>query len=192
MKKRLQTRAVSGVGWAAMALLHGVNGIGMVWAQAPANAVPVVIQDGHAASALVLDKLLLSPAQRSALEAARKVAVTRTSESEPRALPGTTATSTLPEALVVSGTVTRAGNRSTVWVNNQPLYGSGIENPVRALAKRMDAQQPGSKDLLLKAKPGQTVDTASRITIDALPRGAIRIIPAKGSAIDRTATPEEP
>jgi hypothetical protein len=85
----------------------------------------------------------------------------------------------------------RTGNRSTVWVNNRPLYGSGIENPVRALATRLDAQQPGSKDLVLKAKPGQTIDMASRITIDALPRGAIRIITPNGRASASTATPEE-
>ena len=194
MKRLLQTQTASLACWAVLTALQSVNSTGMAWAQGPVNTVPVVIQKESAASAPALGRLILSPLQRSALESARKIAVTRTSdtESETRALPGTKAMSTLPETLVISGTVIRAGNRSTVWVNNQPLYGSGIENPIRALATRLDAQRPGSKDLLLKAKPGQTVDPASGVTIDALPRGAIRIIAPKGSANASTATPEEP
>ncbi|WP_372824744.1 hypothetical protein [Polaromonas sp.] len=80
---------------------------------------------------------------------------------------------------MVSGVVIRSGNRSTVWINDQPLYGQAPVNPLRTLAGQTGVLQPGSKDMQLKARPGQVIDVPSGQSVDLLPPGAIRIIPPK-------------
>ena len=194
MTKLFYSRTARGVSWAVLPLLQCMSSI--AWAQIAATATVAATPPERHVKVPALDKLLLSPAQRIALEAARKIAGAGIPGSELRAQPGATtlsnSTRALPDALVISGTVIRAGNRSTVWVNDQPLYGSGIENPVRTLANRVDDQRPGSRDLVLKAKPGQTIDIASGSTVDALPRGAIRIIPPKTGTGAGNTTAEQP
>lgn len=127
-----------------------------------------------------LGALILSPAQRRNLESVRNAA--GNADGGVRVLPkdveGDTATG-LPDTLVVSGVVVRSGNRSTVWVNDQPLYGRAAANPLRTLAGQAGVLQSGGQDMQLKARPGQVIDVPSGQAVDLLPPGAIRVIPPK-------------
>lgn len=127
-----------------------------------------------------LGALILSPAQRRDLESARNAAGNADVGVQvlPKDSSGDTATG-LPDALVVSGVVVRSGNRSTVWVNDQPLYGRAAATPLRSLAGQAGVLQPGGQDMQLKARPGQVIDVPSGQAVDLLPPGAIRIIPPK-------------
>lgn len=132
-----------------------------------------------------LGTLILTPAQRRSLEALRN-AVANT-DSSPVPLPSAQTLSTvssLPDTLVVSGVVIRSGNRSTVWVNGEALYGRIAADPLRTLARQAGVLQPGTRDMQLKAKPGQVIDVPSGQAVDLLPPGAVRIIPPKAGAAD--------
>lgn len=123
--------------------------------------------------------LILSPAERRRLEVVRDAA--GKPDTGPQAVPADRlpdSASGLPDTLVVSGFVLRSGNRSTVWVNNQPLYGQAAATPLSALAGRAGVLQP-TKNIQLKARPGQVIDVPSGQVVDLLPPGAIRIIPPK-------------
>jgi len=149
--------------------------VAMAQVPGPSLAVP-----GAAAPNADLGPLILSPAQRRSLEAARKLEVSP--EGGPQVVPGNKSQETatgLPDTLVVSGFVTRSGNRSTVWINDQPLYGQASTTPLRTLAGQAGALQPGGADLRIKARPGQIIDVPSGQAVDLLPPGAIRIIPPK-------------
>ncbi|MES2385213.1 MAG: hypothetical protein V4593_11745 [Pseudomonadota bacterium] len=87
----------------------------------------------------------------------------------------------LPDTLVVSGSVVRSGNRSTVWVNDQPLYGRAETNPLRTLAGQAGVLQPGGS-MQARARPGQVIDVPSGQVVDLLPPGSIRIIPPKAGS----------
>lgn len=134
---------------------------------------------GPASNPVSLDALILSPAQRRSLETMRnhtgkaEEGVQVISGSSGEAQPG------LPDTLVVTGMVTRAGNRSTVWVNDEPLYGQASPTPLRKLAGQAGVLVPGGKDLQIKAKPGQVIDVPSGQALDMLPPGSIRINPPK-------------
>lgn len=166
-------------------------GTGAALAQA---AGPLRATELPAAAAPSLGTLLLSPGQRKNLEATRSAGGS-TDQAAPAALlalpsdrlreaaPG------LPDTLIISGVVIRSGQRSTVWVNDQPLYGRGVEEPLRALAGKTGMLEPGSKELLLKARPGQVIDLPSGQSLDLLPPGAIRIIPPQAGA--SATTPKE-
>ena len=127
-----------------------------------------------------LGVLILSPAQRRDLESARNAAGNADGGVQvlSKDASGDTAMG-LPDTLVVSGVVVRSGNRSTVWVNDQPLYGRAAANPLRSLAGQAGVLQPGGQDMQLKARPGQGIDVPSGQGIGLLPPGAIRIIPPK-------------
>jgi len=145
----------------------------------PSLAVP-----GSGAPNADLGPLILSPAERRNLEAARKRE--GNSDSSPQVLAGDKnpdAATGLPATLVVSGFVTRSGNRSTVWINDQPLYGQASVTPLRTLAGQVGALQPGGADMRIKARPGQIIDVPSGQAVDLLPPGAIRIIPPKTGQI---------
>lgn len=132
-----------------------------------------------------LGTLILTPAQRRSLEALRN-AVANT-DSSPAPLPSAQtldAVSSLPDTLVISGVVMRSGNRSTVWVNGEALYGRIGADPLRALARQAGVLQSGTPDLQLKARPGQVIDVPSGQAVDLLPPGAVRIIPPKAGAAD--------
>ena len=101
----------------------------------------------------VLGTLILSPSQRRALETLRPAPISASAAVNPSPAPdqGLEATD-LPSAETINGVVIRSGQHSTVWVNGQPQYGRATADPLRALT-------------------GQTRD--------ALPPGAIRVIPPK-------------
>lgn len=134
---------------------------------------------GPASGPVSLTALILSPAQRRALEAMRNHS--GKAEEGVRVLSGTSgeASSGLPDTLVVTGMVMRSGNRSTVWVNDEPLYGQASPTPLRKLAGQAGVLVPGGKDLQIKAKPGQVIDVPSGQALDMLPPGSIRINPPK-------------
>ncbi|MDI1274575.1 hypothetical protein [Polaromonas sp.] len=152
--------------------------IAMAQTAGPALTVP-----GVAPLSRELGALILSPAQRRNLESARNAVgnpdggvQVLPKETSGEAAPG------LPDALVVSGVVVRSGNRSTVWVNDQPLYGRAAVNPLRSLAGQAGVLQLAGQDMQLKARPGQVIDVPSGQAVDLLPPGAIRIIPPKAGA----------
>lgn len=145
-------------------------------------AGPLLAVPGNSAVTTELGALILSPAQRRSLES------TRNAEGNPDATVQSQATNSsreaspgLPDALVVSGVVVRSGNRSTVWINDQPLYGQAAGSPLRTLAGQVGVLQPRMRDMQLKARPGQVIDVPSGQSVDLLPPGAIRIVPPKAS-----------
>lgn len=140
------------------------------------SAMPLL---GPASGSASISSLILSPAQRRALETMRSRSE-KTEEGVP-VLSGTSgeASSGLPDTLVVTGMVVRSGNRSTVWVNDEPLYGQASSTPLRTLAGQAGVLVSGSKDLQIKAKPGLVIDVPSRQAVDMLPPGSIRINPPK-------------
>ena len=127
-----------------------------------------------------LGGLILSPAQRRNLEVVRNTASSADGAAQvvPVNAPLDTA-SGLPDTLVVSGVVVRSGNRSTVWINDQPVYGQDAVTPLRTLAGQAGVLQQGAKDMRVKARAGQVIDVPGGQTVDLLPPGAIRIIPPK-------------
>lgn len=144
------------------------------------TAGPALTVPGVAAVSRELGALILSPAQRRDLESARNAAGNADGGVQvlPKDASGDPATG-LPDTLVVSGVVVRSGNRSTVWVNDQALYGRAAATPLRSLAGQAGVLQPGGHDMQLKARPGQVIDVPSGQAVDLLPPGAIRIIPPK-------------
>lgn len=144
------------------------------------TAGPTMTVPGVAPLSRELGTLILSPAQRRNLESARNAAGNADGGVQvlPKDASGEAATG-LPDTLVVSGVVVRSGNRSTVWVNDQPLYGRAAANPLRTLSGQAGVLQPGGQDMQLKARPGQVIDVPSGQSVDLLPPGAIRIIPPK-------------
>lgn len=148
------------------------------FAQAPP---PVLTVPGPASSVpSALGGLILSPAQRRSLELFRNTASGADADAQVVTGNGPLAVaSDLPDTLVVSGVVLRSGNRSTVWINNQPVYGQDAVTPLRTLAGQAGVLQQGAKDMNIKARAGQVIDVPSGQTVDLLPPGAIRIIPPK-------------
>ncbi len=173
------TRPLWGRGVVVCAVVFAVQFSISALAQiAPVPAVPVF---GVASGSASLNSLILSPAQRRALETIRNNA--GKADQDVLVVAGTAGeTSGLPATLVVTGMVVRSGNRSTVWVNGEPLYGQASSTPLRTLAGQAGVLVSGSKDLQIKAKPGQVIDVPSGRTQDMLPPGAIRINPAKINA----------
>lgn len=147
------------------------------------TAGPVLTMPGFTPVSRELGALILSPAQRRNLESARNAV--GNADGGVQVLPkdpSGEASTGLPDTLVVSGVVVRSGNRSTVWVNDQPLYGRAAATPLRSLAGQAGVLQPGSQDMQLKARTGQVIDVPSGQSVDLLPPGAIRIIPPKAGA----------
>jgi hypothetical protein len=179
---KFSSRAVKAAGFrlrlAALGLTAWTACIAMAQTAGPTQTGP-----GVGAVARELGALILSPAQRRELESTRNAAGPADGGVQvlPKNASDETATG-LPDTLVVSGVVVRSGNRSTVWVNDQPLYGRAAANPLRSLAGQAGVLQPGGQDMQLKARPGQVIDVPSGQAVDLLPPGAIRIIPPKAAA----------
>lgn len=160
---------------AFMALVVFATGQPLAYAQ---TAKPISVGQTSTLVPSKLGGLMLSPIQRQNLEYVR---------STGRSLPGVEQNTDqllkpavgLSETLTISGVVIRSGNRSTVWVNDQPLYGQGGSSALRTQAQRVGVLQPGSRHLQAQAKPGQTVDVQTQQATDLLPPGAIKIIPPK-------------
>ena len=105
----------------------------------------------------VLGTLILSPSQRRDLETLRPAPISASAAVNPSPAPDQGLDRTdLPSAETINGVVIRSGQHSTVWVNGQPQYGRATADPLRALT-------------------GQTRD--------ALPPGAIRVIPPKAGVM---------
>lgn len=113
-----------------------------------------IAQTGAAPKTLgSLGTLILSPSQRRDLEALRPAPSSAHGALGPASAPDQgLETADVPSAEVINGVVIRSGSRSTVWVNGQPEYGRATADPLRALNGQAN---------------------------DALPLGAIRIIPPK-------------
>ena len=146
-------------------------------ADGPALKLPISTSAPITQPGLVsIDAAILTPTQRRNLELARKLPAFEQgpagtaqftellAQEEPIAI---------PDKLAISGVVVRNGNRSTVWINDKPLYGEGGDTALRKLAAQSGIIQPGSKILRLQSKPGQTVDSSTREVVDLLPQGAI-------------------
>jgi hypothetical protein len=165
----------------ALVLLSALGG-GKAFCQVPAAALP---PPGGAGTSVALGTLILSPSQRRHLEAVRnapggiEAATQPVPDGQTRDL-----MSGLPGSLAVSGFVIRSGNRSTVWINEQALYGRAPPDSLRTLAGQAGVLQPGTADVRTKARPGQVIDVPSGQTVDLLPPGAIRIIPPKATGRD--------
>lgn len=155
----------------------GALGAGQAVCQVPALAP---LRPEGSDSSVALGTLILTPAQRRHLEAVRSAPGGIEAASAP--LPDGQARdvlSGLPGSLAVSGFVVRSDNRSTVWINEQPLYGRATPDALRTLAGQAGVLQPGIADVRTQARPGQVIDVPSGQTVDLLPPGAIRIIPPK-------------
>lgn len=151
-----------------------------VFAQTPSRMLSP--GPGIAAGPVVLGSLILTPAQRRTLESVRNSpGNTDDGVAIHNGVPGEAA-SGLPDTLVVTGVVVRSGNRSTVWVNDEPLYGQAASTPLRTLAGQAGVLQPGARDLQIRAKPGQVIDVPSGQAVDMLPPGSIRINPPRVNA----------
>jgi hypothetical protein len=174
------TRALSVLFAAASVLGFAVQLATPAVAQTPSQSLMPVF--GNASGSAALSSLILSPAQRRALETMRSNP--GKTDDEVRVLSGTSGESSsgLPDKLVVTGMVVRSGNRSTVWVNDEPLYGQASSTPLRTLAGQAGVLVPGGRDLQIKAKPGQVIDVPSGQAVDILPPGSIRINPPKINA----------
>ncbi len=150
---------------------------GQALGQAPTAAL---LRPEGLGAAVDLGTLILSPAQRRRLESARNAPGGIEGAGQPVAdgqnqepLTG------LPTSLAVSGFVIRSDKRSTVWINEQPLYGRTAPNALRTLAGESGVLQQGAGDIRARARPGQVIDVPSGQAVDLLPPGAIRIIPPK-------------
>ena len=106
------------------------------------------------AATSVLGTLILSPNQRRELEALRPAPShgNDSAAAHPTSAADQGEPADLTSAPVINGVVIRSGSRSTVWVNGQPEYGRATADPLRTLTGQAN---------------------------DALPPGAIRIIPPK-------------
>ncbi|MBX3660008.1 MAG: hypothetical protein KF740_16360 [Ramlibacter sp.] len=141
------------------------------------------------ASAQEVGRLLLSPAERMALERALALAnQPANSRSAEAAMPAGPQTGGA-EPQVVNGWVLRSGGHSTVWVNGQPYYRFEEPGAARqALAARGLVAPQGTSPLpgQLKLRPGQTQVPELPQPLDLLPPGAFRRSgPAKESGIQQ-------
>jgi hypothetical protein len=128
-----------------------------------------------------LGSLMLSPIQRQNLEFLRNSGsdAARTGPAgdellDPRA--------GLPDTIEVSGVVIRTDNRSTVWLNNQPLYGQNRAGALGDLATQTGIVAGVKNSMQVRSRPGQTIDVPTRQATDLLPSGAIKIVPPKASS----------
>ena len=128
-----------------------------------------------------LGSLMLTPIQRQNLEFLRNSGgdATRAGPAgdellDPRA--------GIPETIQVSGVVIRSDNRSTVWLNNQPLYAQKRAGALGDLAAQTGVVTGNKNNMQVRSKPGQTIDVPTRQATDLLPPGSIKIIPPKVSS----------
>lgn len=131
-----------------------------------------------------LGGLLLSPQERAALDAARRMSTkeqaddSRGAQTSSRAAEGV-----LPQAaqlladpmISVAGVVVRNGRKSTIWINDVPLYGADRSNALRQRAASAGVLLDSPDKFMLKVKPGEIVDSANGKRQDVVPEGAVKI-----------------
>lgn len=155
-----------------------VLGFTAVLAQTPAQVAAAL---STSVAPVQVGGLILSPVQRQNLEFVRRAggADERQRSYDDFLLGGGAAVS---DTLRISGVVIRSGNRSTVWVNNQPLYGQAAPSALRSLAGQAGVIGERSGNMSIKSKPGQIIDVPTRQAVDLLPPGAIVINRPKAGA----------
>jgi hypothetical protein len=120
---------------------------------------------GGIATAAELGRMFFTPAQRAALDAARKqnIRVEIGNEEEERAPAAPAAAAPLPQTVRFNGMIQRSDGKSTVWLNNKPVTGenaaglnvSTSRNDTRVRVSRPD----GGRAMDLKV--GQTAEMVS-------------------------------
>lgn len=112
-----------------------------------------------------LGRLFMTPAWRTHLERQRQLNL-----QETRTLEG--------GAMRLDGIVVRSSGATTVWVNRQPQTGTTLDTGVTVSSAR---EQPERATLVTgteppaKLKVGETLNRATRETIDGLAGGEIRV-----------------
>ena len=124
-----------------------------------------------------LESLILSPIQRQNLEFVRRTGAGDAERrlAEDLLLDTGSGGAAVSSQRVISGVVIRSGNRSTVWVNNQPVYGQSGGSALRSLAGQVGVVTQESGNMSIKSKPGRIVDVPTQQSVDLLPPGAIVI-----------------
>jgi hypothetical protein len=160
----------------AVVVLWVVVGQGMAQPQ----VMPQATNPSNESITVKLGGLMLSPIQRQNLEYVRSTGRSLAG-AEQNADQLLDPAAGLSKTLTISGVVIRTGNRSTVWVNDQPLYGQGSESALRMQARRVGVSQPRTETSRVLNKTGKGADTKTQEEIDLLPPGSIKIIPPKTS-----------
>ena len=125
-------------------------------------ALTLLLLAAAAAPAAELGRLFFTPAQRAALDAARKQNVRVEIANEDTERPQQPA-APAPRDLSVNGLIQRSDGKSTVWVNNKPLAGDtagGYNVTTRRGDNRVNLTAPdGGRSVQLKV--GQTLEVQS-------------------------------
>jgi hypothetical protein len=115
-----------------------------------------------AASAAELGRMFFSPAQRAALDSARKQNL-RTDIGNEDGERTPAAAAPLPQSVRMSGLIQRSDGKNTVWLNNKPITGKssdGLSITTRRGDTRINLSQPdGGRSVDLKV--GQTAEMIS-------------------------------
>ena len=149
-------------------------------------AIVLFLGAGSAAGA-DLGRLFFTPAQRSALDSARKQSVRGDAvvvEHKPP-LPAP------PQNVSVSGLVRRSDGRSTVWLNNRPISEqseTGISATLGRTDDRVKLTVPGS-ERSVDLKVGQTVEILSGTIEEGYAR---RTVPPQPPAKPPAVSPPKP
>lgn len=132
-----------------------------------------------------LGSLLLSPVERQALDGLRARTTALGADGTPMdsILPADSVAAPMPEVLQavanpllsIDGIVVRRGNKSTIWLNGEPLYGADAANALRKQAALAGVVRTAQGRLTLQGKPGEVWNTTTGERTDLLPRNAIRI-----------------
>ncbi len=135
-------------------------------------AALAMLQAGPAA-AQELGRLFLTPEQRATLDARRAARV----PDKPAAVAGPAVVTPVTR---IDGYVQRPGGRSTVWVNGQAVPENAREpgarlQPGGAAGVPSVAVQAGESAVDVRARAGQSVDTATGTVQDPLGDGEIRV-----------------
>lgn len=144
-----------------------------------AIAIATLVLLAAPAAAAEVGRLFFTPAERAALERARRQAPEVPTVEPEAPKPITVVSEPLPEevlpVITVDGYVKRSGGDSTVWVNGENSYdGGAATGPVNPRAARVHGQRiaiaPGRTHAPVLLKPGQSYDPHSATTADVYER----------------------
>ncbi|SHN39869.1 hypothetical protein SAMN05192549_11084 [Duganella sacchari] len=137
----------------------------------------MVIVLPHAGAQISMGRLFSTPAERATMEASRGASATLAPNSQgqqpapgtpggpatPPGMPAPDATGAAPvasaaplSALTMNGVLRSSGNRTTVWLNDQPQPGMRQQLQQRADSALLTVTLPSGKKIVLK--PGQRFD----------------------------------